>query len=187
MKKKRHPFFFQSLASFCLFSCLLIAFYEDTFDKQWMHRIMSQQFPFLAFKQTYESVFGSAVPFLLQDDGKYTDVVQVAEESPFLTGTIVEKTTQGWWVQVANQAVIQNPANGFILFCGNQNQYGKTVIIQLENNREMWIGHIDKCDVPMYSFIQKGEYIGKSKDNLLFVALKHEGQWESPEKVFFLE
>lgn len=187
MKKRRHPFLFQCLASCCLFGCLLIAIYEETGDQRWIHRIMSQQFPFLTFKQTYESVFGSAVPFLLHDDGNYTDVIQVAEESSFLTGAIVERTTQGWWVQVANQTAVKNPDNGFVLFCGNQDPYGKTIIIQLENNREMWIGHIEKCDVPMYSFIQKGEHIGKSKDNLLFIALKHEGQWESPEKVFFLE
>lgn len=186
-KRKVSSFYIQLIASLLLFLSLFLLSQNSSFYEQKVKPRLFQYFPFTSFQQTYEQVFGSAIPFLYPKKENEQNVSHLIGDEPFLVGTVIRKEQEGFWIELVNDHPLASTENGFILFVGYFQPFGKTVVIQQENGREMWLGHFEEINVSMYSFIHKGDTIGKVKDTLLYVAFKEEGQWIPPEKVLSFE
>lgn len=186
-QRKISNFYIQLIASLLLAMSLFILSQSSLFYEQKVKPKLFLSFPFISFRQTYEQVFGSAIPFLYSNKDNEKNVSRLIRDEPFLVGTVIRKGQKGFWIDLVDHHPLISSENGFILFVGYVQPFGKTIVIQQENGREMWLGHFEEINVPMYGFIHKGEPIGKVKDTLLYVAFKEEGEWIPPEKVLPFE
>jgi len=63
--------------------------------------------------------------------------------------------------------------DGIVIFVGEKEGYGKTVIVQQESGIDVWYSNIKEINVKVYDYIKKGELIGSVDNNLYLVFIKN--------------
>ena len=58
---------------------------------------------------------------------------------------------------------------GIVVYIGEKERYGNVVIIQNMQGIDTWYGNIESSSVALYDYIEKGELLGKVKDNTLYL------------------
>ena len=79
---------------------------------------------------------------------------------------------------VSNNYLVPAIDSGIVVFIGDKDKYGKTVIIQQMNGVDVFYGNINS-NVNMYDYIEKGSLIGESLDNTIYLAFQKEGNFVS--------
>jgi hypothetical protein len=74
-----------------------------------------------------------------------------------------------------NENIIMRDS-GIITFIGEKEGYGNTVIIQQVNGIDLWYGNINNVSVKIYDYVEKGEVIGDTLNNDLYLVYKKEGK-----------
>ena len=63
--------------------------------------------------------------------------------------------------------------SGIVIFIGDKEGYGKTVIVQQENGVDVWYSNLEEINVKLYDYIKKGNLIGMVNQNLYLVFIKN--------------
>lgn len=61
---------------------------------------------------------------------------------------------------------------GMVVFIGNKENYGNTIIIEDLSGTRIWYGNINTTSLKMYDYIESGSYIGEVSKNLYMVFSK---------------
>ena len=83
--------------------------------------------------------------------------------------------------------------DGIVIFAGEKEGIGKTIIIQHKNNSESWYGQLESFNVALYDPVKKGMQIGqmtRSEDGskgTFYLAVKENGEFVDPKKVISFE
>ena len=59
--------------------------------------------------------------------------------------------------------------SGIVVFIGEKEDYGNTVIIQGMDGIDYWYGNITNLGVKLYDYVETKNIIGQAKDNKLYV------------------
>ena len=59
--------------------------------------------------------------------------------------------------------------SGIVVFIGEKEEYGNTVIIQGMDGVDYWYGNITNLNVKLYDYIESDNIIGEAKDNTLYL------------------
>ena len=62
--------------------------------------------------------------------------------------------------------------SGIVIFIGNKEGYGNTVVIQGSDGYDIWYGSIDNVTVKMYDFVKKDTIIGEANQKLYLLITK---------------
>ena len=65
---------------------------------------------------------------------------------------------------------------GIVVFIGEKEDYGKTVIIQQTDGVDVWSGNVDNLNVKIYDYVESGALLGETKDDKLYLVFKKEGE-----------
>jgi stage IV sporulation protein FA len=82
-----------------------------------------------------------------------------------------EKYLDGVKVKVNNNLVPINES-GIVVFIGEKDGYGNTVIVQRIDGVDEWYGNIINTNVKLYDYVEKGSLLGEVKDYLYLVYKK---------------
>lgn len=63
--------------------------------------------------------------------------------------------------------------SGIVVYVGEKEGYGNTVIIQQSNGIDVWYGNLDNINVNLYDYLNKNTIIGTSNDSLYLVFQKN--------------
>ena len=94
---------------------------------------------------------------------------------------IILETSLGSKVEAINE--------GVVIFAGEKEGIGKTVVIQHANKSESWYGQLEKIDVKLYDLVKKGKEVGQvtvSEDGSkgrFYLAIKENDAFIDPKKV----
>lgn len=61
---------------------------------------------------------------------------------------------------------------GMVVFVGEKENYGDTVIIENLDGIDFWYGNINTTSVKLYDYIEKGSYVGEANSELYLVFSK---------------
>ena len=102
------------------------------------------------------------------------DVVSVFNENIIYK----EKTdyNKGVKLVVENNYLVPVIESGIVVYKGEKEGYGYTVIIQQVNGVDLWYSNIS-CDVDLYDYVEKGSLLGEVKDSNLYLYFYKNGDF----------
>lgn len=66
---------------------------------------------------------------------------------------------------------------GIVVFIGEKEEYGNTLILQGNDGIDYWYGGITNLNVNLYDYLEKDTLIGETKNNYLYLVLQKDGDY----------
>ncbi len=136
-------------------------FYKYVFDTN---------FSFASVNNFYQKNFGSAIPF--NELIKEPTVTVFNEELKYEKASLYK---DGVTLSVTDDYLVPIMTSGMVVFIGEKEDYGNTVIIQGMDGIDKWYGNIKNINVNLYDYVKEGELLGEVTDNKLYMVFKKEG------------
>lgn len=147
------------LSIFILFGVLsIIKLSPDTKDAI-KKELFETNLDFSAVNNLFSKIFPIEESVPVSNDG-----IKYKKYTPYLDGVKVS-TTEGESINLIE--------SGIVVFIGNKEGYGKTLIVQQSNGVDVWYGNLDNINVNIYDYINKNTVIGESKGELYLVFQKN--------------
>ncbi|RSK28010.1 M23 family metallopeptidase [Bacillus sp. HMF5848] len=189
----REMFVLKTFIAVCL--VLLVAIlYRDSSPRldqvrNYVSATMEKEFNFATVTAWYENQFGNA-PLALLPTNTTVDNEPARYAIPAAGRVLVdfEKDGQGVMIETALNADVETIDEGTVIFAGNKDELGNTVIVQHADGSETWYGHLKSIDVPIYQFVRSGTKVGTSIEDpngmgQFYFAFKQGDQFIDPIKV----
>ena len=91
-----------------------------------------------------------------------------------------EKYYDGYKINDASGPVT-SLASGLLVFMGEKENYGNTLIIQGVDGTDIWYGNIGDVNLKLYDYVEAGFILGNPKDDYYYLVLQKEGNYVSYE------
>ncbi len=134
--------------------------------------ILNDSLSFSKINNVYEKYLGGVLPFdkIVKETAK-----PVFQEK--LTYTNKESYKDGLKLSVAQNYMIPAINSGIVVFIGEKENYGNTVIVQGVDGVDIWYGNTGNIKLKLYDYVEKGKLIGESMDDKLFLVLQKDGKF----------
>lgn len=136
------------------------------FNNFFYKNIYESSIPFIKINNWYEKIFGT-IPFK-----NISNTEMVFNEK--LTYQSSEKYLDGVRLNVQTEYLVPSYGTGLVLFIGEKENYGNTVIVSLNNGIDIWYSNVNPS-VKLYDYIKEGELIGTSLSNYIYIVFKKDG------------
>lgn len=140
------------------------------FKKEFYKQVYDTNFSFAYINSIYKSMFGSPIPF--------SDLIKEPIQATFheeLTYQSKEKYKDGVKLTVSEHYLVPVTNSGLVVFIGEKEGYGETVIIQQMNGIDLWYGGLSEVHVKLYDYVEEGSLLGEVSDKTLYLVFKKEG------------
>lgn len=167
--KKINSFITKLLISVIFFLGSLI--YIKTNDKNvllYKEYVFSESIPFTKIKNLYEKYFGDAIPSTPKEQTVFSGSLVYKKIEDYLDG---EKLT------VAPNSLVNTLNGGIVVFLGEKEGYGNTVIIQGNDGVDIWYGNLTNVNVKLYDYLEKDTTIGETKDETLYLLINKDNNY----------
>lgn len=171
MKNKWYSFLTKIMILGILFLGILI--YSKTSDENKMvlyNKIFGSNFSFASINKWYQKYLGNVLPF----KEIVKNVEPVFNETLEYNGSSIYK--DGVQLTVASSYLVPINDDGIVIYVGEKEEYGNTVIIQQSNGIDVWYGNVTNLNVGLYDYVEKGSLLGESKDTKLYLVFKKDGK-----------
>ncbi len=125
---------------------------------------LTEEFPFATVNSWYQERFGD--PVALSPSGDSANTAE-AQAMP-VNGTVVqpfEESKEGILIESAQQSDVVAVDEGIVIFAGNDQETGKTIILQHADKSKSIYGHLHAIEVNQYQRIGANEKIGEFVPN----------------------
>lgn len=140
---------------------------KDNDKKEWIkNNVLEKNISFTYLKKEYTKYFGNVLPFLINFDSE-----MVFKEE--LTYSNINKYYDGVMLSVSYNYLVPALKDGIVVFIGEKENYGKTLIIE-NDNETIWYSNIN-ANVNLYDEIREGQYLGDTIDDKLYLVFKKDG------------
>ena len=66
--------------------------------------------------------------------------------------------------------------SGIVVFTGEKEGYGNTVVVQQGDGVEVWYANIKEIKVSMYDYLKAGDILGEADGSKLYLVFTKEGE-----------
>lgn len=168
IKKLIRVFITKVLLTIIVTLILLIGFKTNLdFKSNFNKYVYNTSLPFTDFKALYDKYF-------LGTKNNYNDTKEVFNENLVYTNKSMYE--DGVKLTVKSNYLVKAIDSGIVVFIGDKDKYGKTVIVQQVNGVDVFYGNVNSS-VNMYDYVEKGSLIGEVIDTSLFLAFQKEGNF----------
>lgn len=177
-KKTKHikNFFIRTFIVLILFLSLMIATKKnDNLKDMIYNHVYKEDISFTKIKKLYNKYLGGVLPLK-----KETNTEKVFSEK--LTYTEKSKYNDGVSLTVTEDYLVPSLNEGMVVFIGDKEGYGNTVIIEDLDGMNTWYSNIENISLKMYDYIKKGDYIGNTKGNKLYLVFSKDDKFLDYEK-----
>ena len=165
-KKYFIKFINKILICFVLVIISLILIKSNSKFKDFLNKnVYKDNISFAYINNLYNKYFGDLIPSI-----KVEEVTQVFNET--LAYKNYNKYLDGYKLEVDNSYLVPIIESGLVVFNGKMDNYGNVVIIEGIDGVDIWYGNIDNINVKLYDYVKKGEFLGETKDNILYLVFE---------------
>lgn len=172
LKKSIKVFLNKLLVTIIIFLCGMIYIKDNPKNKiKLKENIYENSIKFTKTKKIYEKYFGK----LLSVDKVVKKTTPVFKEK--LSYNKIEKYKDGIKLNVIENYMIPTLESGVIVYLGEKEGYGKTVIIEQVNGIDTIYSNINIKNKKLYDYMEKGELLGESIGDYFYLIFEKEGEY----------
>jgi len=152
-----------------MFVSLLIAFKLKPEIKDTVYQLVYEKnFSFAYVNNLYKKYFGSVLPFenIIPTEEVFNEKLVYEEASLYKNGA---------FLKVSDNYLVPVLESGIVVFIGEKEDYGNTIIVQQTNGIDVWYGNVNSSNVKIYDYVEKGSLLGEINDNKLYLLFQKEG------------
>ncbi len=135
--------------------------FKTTFYKY----VYEDNISFAEVNKLYKKYFGSQIPF----SDMFKETKTVFNEK--LKYNNKKEYKEGVELEVDNSYLVPAIEEGMVVFVGDKENYGKTVIVSGTNGVDIWYSNINS-NVKLYDYIEKNFLIGEAIDKKIYLVFK---------------
>lgn len=139
--------------------------------------VMTYNIPFNKVTNLYNKYFGSIIP--IKNEG--TESMTVFNEK--LEYGEVKSYKDGYELIVKDNYLVPIITSGIVVFIGDKEDYGKTIIIQGNDLVNYWYGNITNESVKLYDYVNKGSFLGTANGDKMYMLFESNGEFLDFDKV----
>ena len=159
-------FFIKLLISIVITLVILILIKSSSSFKNTFYKyVYSNNISFTKLKKVYNKYIGNSDIF-----NNVVKTEMVFNEK--LTYNSKEKYLDGVKLSIDSNYLVPINESGIVVFIGEKEGYGNTIIIQRIDGIDEWYGNIENINVKLYDYVSEGELLGEANDNLYLVYKK---------------
>ena len=150
--------------------CLIYLRIHPDFKNKIIKYVYEDNIQFTKVKNFYEKYFGKILS---------VDKVLPSEEKVFNEKLTYEKANiykDGVELKVDKNYLVPNLESGIVVFMGEKEGYGSTIIIEQINGVDVWYSNIKTNDIKLYDYIEKGKLLGEVVDKKLYMVFQKDGK-----------
>ena len=118
----------------------------------------------------YQKYFGN----ILSLDKMIPETTSVFNEK--LSYTNQKKYKNGVELTVTSNYMVPILESGIVLYIGEKENYGQTIIIEQIDGVEVYYSNINS-NVKLYDYIEKGNLLGEAKSNKIYLTFQKDGKY----------
>ena len=168
-KKKINSFITKFMLSIIFF--LISVIFTNFSDKNllmYKEYVFTESLPFTKIKGWYEELFGEVLPSNDNAQTVFDGKLVYKEISDYQNG---ERLT------VSSKSLVNSLASGIVVFSGEKDGFGNTVIIQGIDGADIWYGNLENISLNLYDYIEAGTVIGNTVDEYLYLVIKKDNEY----------
>lgn len=150
----------------------LIAIKTSTKREDFIYQhLFNTNLKFAQINHYYKKYLGNILPFqnvISEDEPVFKEQLTFNEMSKYHNGAKL---------MVATDYLIPIVESGIVVFIGEKENYGNTIIIQQTNGLDLWYGNIKNSNVQIYEYVEKGKLLGEVAGDTLYLVFQKEGQY----------
>ena len=89
----------------------------------------------------------------------------------------IDKYLDGEVLTLNNNTLINNLTSGIVVYSGEKEGYGNTVIVQSVDGADIWYGNITNVSVKLYDYVEKDKLIGEVNGDKLYLVIKKDNNF----------
>lgn len=162
--------FFNKFLITCLLTvvCLIFLKGNSDFKSFFNTNVIDVNFNFAYLNGLYGKYFGGVLPFsdfFESTESVFNESLVYSDSHDYLEGVSLS---------VSSNYLVPSIDNGLVVYIGDKEGYGNTVIIETSDGVNIWYSNMGNVNVSMYEYISKGSLIGNC-DNNLYLVFKKDG------------
>ena len=150
---------------------LIILKSNNKLKTSFYNKVYDDNISFATINKWYEKYFGASIPFkdLLDKETKtvFNEKLKYTKKTKHLDGVKLS---------VDENYLVPILESGMVVYIGQKEGYGNTVIIQQVNGIDVWYGNINTANVKLYDYVEKGNLLGDVNDKSLYLVFKKDGK-----------
>ncbi len=172
LKEKVKVFINKVLITILIFLVGMILVKDNSkYKNNIINNVYEKSFKFTKLKDLYEKYFGK----VLSVDKIVSEDEKVFNEK--LSYKKLSKYKDGVKLDVSNKYMVPSIESGIVVFIGEKEGYGNTIIIEQVNGVDVYYSNINPSNIKLYDYIEKGKLLGEVKDNKLYMVFQKDGKY----------
>lgn len=172
LKKSIKNFISRCLIVIILFLLTLILIKDNVSLKNYIIKyVYEDNFEFTKLRSIYEKYFGkilSVDKIAPTDEKVFNEKISYNKSNVYKDGVVLI---------VDENYMVPTIESGIVVFIGEKEGYGNTVIIEQVNGIDVWYSNINTTNIKMYDYIEKGKLLGEVQGNKLYMVFQKEGKY----------
>lgn len=163
-------FLYKFMIAIILFLCFSIIIKNNNSFKDVIYaNLYASNFSFAKINKYIEENFGFVFPMDISKTSLVFDEKLVYENAK----TYYDGVSLG----VSDNYLVPCIESGIVVFIGDKENYGKTIIVEQEDGIEVWYSNISSSNLEMYEYVDSGSIIGEVDDNILYLVFQNDGEY----------
>ena len=171
LKKQIKHLISKTLIIIIIFLLGMIIVKENPKSKVFIKKhIYENSLKFTKVNEIYKKYFGNLLSInnlIYEETPVFNENITYSEKKEYKDG--VELT-------VTNNYMVPCLENGIVVYIGDKEDYGTTIIIEQTNGIDVFYSNITIESIKLYDYIEKGQFIGQTKTNKLYMIFQKDGK-----------
>ncbi|MBE6147201.1 MAG: M23 family metallopeptidase [Firmicutes bacterium] len=150
-------------------SLCIIKIYPESKDFIYKN-VYQNNISFSSIRNFYEKNFGNIFPTdkIIKEETKmvFQENLSYKNKEPYKEGVRLE---------VGKNYLVPVLDSGIIVFMGEKENYGYTIIVQQMNGIDLWYVGVDSSSLELYDYIEKGSLLGESISSEIYLYYQKSG------------
>ena len=151
----------------------LIVLKIDKNNKQIIYKFLYEKnINFAGINNFYKENFGEILPF--ENVIKENNTPVFNEKIKYTDSSIYKN---GVRLTVEKNYLVPILESGVVVYIGKKDGFENTVVIQQVDGVDVWYGNIDTVNINLYDYVSKGEFLGETASDILYLLFQKEGKY----------